>query len=175
MADVMLTFGTVRFSVIEAAYQRLRRATSYRLPVEARVGAPLGYQYTGPAEDSITLAGVIMPTYRGRPAVLDDLRALALEGRSQVLSAGTGEQFGRWVLADVTDERSRLFKDGAARKVAFTVRLLHDDEAPQGELTQLDRTSAANGNVRAVTDEVAAAVARGDTSAEVVAAAQGAA
>ena len=173
--DVMLTLGTIAFGVTEAAYQTLRRVTRFRLPAEQRVRGPLRYQYTGPGEDGITLSGVIMPTYRGRPGMLADLRALALEGQSHTLSAGTGEQLGRWAIAELSEQRSQLFSDGQARKIAFTVRLVHDDDTPAGQLVQLERAAAANGNVRAVTDATAAAVARGDGSAGVVAAARGAA
>ena len=172
---IMLTLGTIAFGVTEAAYQTLRRVTRFRLPEEQRMGGSLGYQYTGPGEDGITLSGVIMPTYRGRPGMLADLRALALGGQSHTLSAGTGEQLGRWAVAELSEERSGLFTDGQARKIAFTVRLVHDDDAPAGELTALKGRAAENGDVRAVTAATAAAVARGDSSEAVVAAAQGAA
>ena len=65
-----------------------------------------------------------MPTYRGRPAVLDDLRGLAAEGQSRKLTSGRGEDFGRWILDELTEEQSGFFSTGQARKVAFTVKLL---------------------------------------------------
>lgn len=174
MSDVMLTFGTVQFSVTQAAYQSLRRAAQYRLPQMQRVGTRLGYQYTGPGEESIALAGTIMPTYRGRPAVLDDLRALAAQGRSQVLTAGTGEQLGRWMLAEVTEERSGFFGDGQARKIAFTAKLLRDEDAESGRLARLEQDAAATGDIAAIFDAMQGAIDRGEDSASVIAAAQGA-
>ena len=174
MSDVMLTFGAVAFSVSSAAYQELRRATRFRVPVHERVGTQVGYQFTGPGEDSITLSGVIMPTYRGRPRVLDDLRALAGEGESRLLTSGTGEDFGRWIMQDLTEGRSGLFSTGQPRKIAFTVKLLRDDDAPSGRQTQLEAAAAANGDVPAVVEAVRTAVASGEDSAGVVAAARGA-
>ncbi len=129
MSEVMLTYGSVSFSVAQAAYQALRRSTRYRVPAHDRVGDRPGYQFTGPGEDSITLSGVIMPTYRGRPAVLDDLRALGAEGEAHPLTGGTGEVFGRWIMSQLTDERSALFDNGQARKIAFTLSLMRDDDA----------------------------------------------
>ena len=175
MSDVMLTFGPVSFSVASAAYQALRRATRYRVPSHERIGSPPGYQFTGRGEDGVTLSGVIMPTYRGRPALLDELRALAGEGESQILTTGTGENLGRWIMDELTEERSGLFSRGEARKIAFTVKLMRDDDTPSGRLEGLETAAAANGNVRAVVDATAAAVARGDDSPGVIASAQGAA
>lgn len=171
----MLTLGTVAFSVTEAAYQALRRSTRFRVPAQQRVGAQLAYQYTGPGEDRITLSGVIMPTYRGRPSVLDDLRALAAEGESRLVTSGTGEQLGRWIIDDVSQEHSGLFSDGRARRIAYTVKLLRDEDERSGQLTQLENAAAATGDVRAVTDAVGTAVAAGQDSPGVIAAARGAA
>ena len=175
MSRVMLTFGAVSFSVNEAAYQTLRRTTRWRIPVLDRIGAEPAYQYTGPGEDSITLAGTIMPTYRGRPSVLDDLRELGAAGESRLLTAGTGEAFGRWIIDEVTDERSSLFDNGAARKIAFTVKLLRDDDAPSGRQAQLENAAGATGDSAAVLAAIQAAVDAGEDSAGVVAAAEQAA
>ena len=174
MSDVMLTFGTVAFSVTEAAYQTLRRAAQFRLPQLQHVGARPGYQFTGPGEESIALAGTIMPTYRGRPAVLDDLRALAAEGRAQTLTSGTGATLGRWMLAEVAEEQSGLFSTGQARKIAFTARFLRDDDEPSGRQAQLEQRAGAVGNVAGVLDATSAAVAAGEDSPSVIAAARGA-
>lgn len=170
----MLTYGAIAFSVSQAAYQALRRSTRYRVPAHERVGDRPGYQFTGPGEDGITLSGVIMPTYRGRPAVLDDLRALGAEGEAHPLTGGTGEVFGRWIMAEVVEERSALFDNGQARKIAFTVKLIRDDDAPAGETAQLRQSSAAVGDAGAVLSAAQSAVAAGQDSAGVIAAARGA-
>ena len=164
MSDVMLSFGTVQFSVTEAAYQTLRRAAQFRLPALQHIGTRPGYQFTGPGEESIALAGTIMPTYRGRPGVLDDLRALAAEGRPQTLTSGRGEGFGRWMLAEVNEERSGLFSDGQARKIAFTARFLRDSDEPGGQLTGLEQRADATGSVAAGLDAMGAAVRNGQSS-----------
>ena len=174
MSRVMLTFGTVAFSVAEAAYQTLRPATRYRVPAHERIGMQLTYQFTGPGEDSITLSGVIMPTYRGRPGVLDDLRTLGAAGEPRLLTSGVGEALGRWIIDDVTEERSALFSTGQARKIEFTVKLLRDDGAPTGRQTQLENAAAATGAVAEVIGAMRTAVDAGEDSARVIAAARGA-
>lgn len=174
MNNVMLTFGAIAFDVSGATYQALRRATRFRVAALEHIGKRPGYQFTGRGEESITLSGVIMPTYRGRPAILDDLRALAATGEPQILAAGTGEAFGRWFLDDLNEEQSGLFADGQARKVAFTVKLLRDDDEESGRLARLRQDAAAVGDVASITDAMQAAVDRGEDSEGVIAAAQGA-
>ena len=171
----MLTFGTVAFTVTEAAYQALRRASRYRLPAHERIGGQVAYQFTGRGEDSITLSGTIMATYRGRIGVLDDLRALGAAGEARLLTSGAGESFGRWALEEVSEERTALFADGAPRKVTFSVRLKHDEDTPAGRTAQLEAAAAETGDVNAVLDAMSAAVADGEDSAGVIAAARGAA
>lgn len=174
MSEVMLTFGTVAFSVDEAAYQALRRTARFRVAAQENVGERPGYHFTGPGEEAIVLSGVIMPTYRGRPAVLNDLRALAAEGRSRTLTSGLGEGLGRWILQEVTEEQSALFVDGQARKVGFSIRLLRDEDEPSGRTDRLERDAAARGDAAGVVEATRAAVARGDASPDVIAAARGA-
>ena len=175
MSQVMLTFGTVGFTVTAAAYQALRRATRYRLPAHELIGGQVAYQFTGRGEDRVTLSGTIMPTYRGRIGALDDLRALGDAGESRLLTSGTGESFGRWVLEEVGEEHSALFSDGAPRMVTFSVQLKHDEDAPSGRQGQLETAAAETGDTNAVLDAMRTAVANGEDSAGVIAAAMGAA
>ena len=175
MGDVMLSLGTVRFSVSEAAYQTLARATRYRLPAHERVGNQVAYQYTGPGEDTITLSGIIMPTYRGRPGVLDDLREVGAAGEPRVLTSGTGRVLGRWIIDEVTEKRSAMFSRGEPRKIEFKVKLRRDDDAAAGRTDQLASAAAATGDTRAVVAAVEAAVGAGADPPGVIAAARAAA
>lgn len=175
MSQVMLTFGTVSFQVAATAYQALSRATRWRTPTVDRVGGPPAYHFLGPGEDAVTLQGVIMPTYRGRPAVLDDLRAIAGAGEARELTAGTGRVFGQWLLNAITDERTGLFADGAARKVSYTLRFVRADEVRGGLRGALQGAAAAHGDSAAVVNAVRNAAAAGGDGAAVLAAAEGAA
>ena len=147
--DVMLTLGEIAFSVSTAAYQTFQRSTQFRWPAHERFGVRPAYQWTGPGEDAITLTGAIFPTYRGRPSMLDDLRSLAAQGEARLMTAGTGEAFGRWILAAVDEERSGLFAAGEARKIAYTLKLRRAEAAPSGRQDRLESSAAAVGNVNA--------------------------
>lgn len=151
-APVMLTFGPIAFSVSAAAFQQFQRSTRYRWPAHERVGVRPVYQYTGPGEESIAISGAIFPTYRGRPSALEELRSLAGEGKPRLLTAGTGESFGRWFIDSVDEERSFLFADGAPRKVTYTLKLRRDDDAPSGRQDGLESAARRVGDVRTVID-----------------------
>lgn len=171
----MLTFGSLTWRAGAAAYREISRVSSYRLAPLERVGAAPAYHYIGRGEDVVTLRGVIMPTYRGSPALLDDLRALAAAGETAALVAGTGRVYGRWALTAVDETRTGLFSDGGARKVAYTLRFVRADNSPAGRQGALESAAAAHGDVAAVVAAVQGAAAAGGDAAAVIAAAEGAA
>ena len=85
----------------------------------------------GPGDDRITLPGIVFPDWRGGTSQLDDLRALAAQGRPLRLIASTGEVLGLWVITAV-DERQSVFKpDGSPRRQEFSVsiRKFGDEES----------------------------------------------
>ncbi len=168
MARVMLTWGEVAFGVETAAYQALRRAATYRIPAQERIANRPGLQFTGPGEETVSISGVMMPGYRGEPATFEALRAQGAAGTAHKLTSGTGEDLGRWALADVTEERSGLFDDGAARKIAFNARFVRDDEEPRGRAAQIEQSSTATGATAPAIDAMRAAVAAGENSADVI-------
>lgn len=170
---VLMTWGPIAFGTSTAGFQMLRRATRFRVPTQQRIGNRPGYQFVGPGEDSVTLSGVLMLGYRGRASTLADLRALGDAGEAHSLTAGSGEDFGKWWLGEVSEERHRLFSDGAPRKIAFTARFVRDDEQPAGQVTAVQNRSSATGATSSVISAVEASVADGGTATDVVAAARG--
>ena len=174
--QVMMTLGSVAFGTLTGAYQQLKRSTEFRWPAQDRVGRRPSRQSTGTGRDSVTLEGVIMPSWRGSAAAVDALRALGARGEPQLLTAGDGTVFGRWVLLRVEETRSGLFADGAARKIAFAAELAHyGDDSPSGRATATEEAAEAAGDVRSVVDAAGDAAAGGGSPADVLAAATAAA
>ena len=172
----LLMLGDVPFTAPGTAYQALKRASEYRQPSQDRVHQRPIHQSTGLGRDTIDLDGVQFPGALGAPGLahLDALRALAEAGEPRILVAGTGEVFGKYVVTSLEEDRMRVFRDGAPRRVAWRLKLArYGDEAPGGYQGALVAASTANGDPRAVTDAVAAAVAEGQSSAGVRAAAEG--
>ena len=173
--SVMLTIGPVSLGVSTSVYQRARRSTAWRWPAHDLIGRRPARQWTGPGAEQITLDGVVMPSFRGSN-VVRVLLALARSGEPQVVTAGTGEVWGTWCLESVEESRTAPFGDGAPRRIAWTLKLVHSGEdGPAGLQDGLRGRSAAVGDVRGVTDAVTAVVARGGSAADVAAAAAAAA
>ena len=174
----MLMFGDVPFEAPGTAYRTLKRTSEYRQPSQDRVHQRPIHQFTGLGRDTVTLDGVVFPGHFGASGLahLTRLRALAEAGEPRILVAGSGEVFGKYVVTGIKETRTRVFRDGAPRRVAWRLSLArYGDDAPGGYQGAMAAAATANGDVRAVMDAVETAVAHGQSSAGVRTAAEGAA
>lgn len=128
MADVMMMLGTYRFSVSTAAYQQLQRSTAYKWQAQDRVGQREALQYTGPGTDTITLTGVVFPSYTGSTGQLNAMRALASTGLPQILVSGTGRVLGRWVIEKIDEQQGVFARAGVPMRQQFTMQLRKYDD-----------------------------------------------
>ena len=173
--EVMLSFGGVAFEAPASSYARLRRRSTWRWPSQDRTARRPAYQFLGPGPETIELDGVIFPLYAGG-ALPEALRTLAAAGEPRDLTSGAGDVFGPWVLTEDEETRTRLYRDGAPRRIEWRLSLArYGDDAPTGRLTTLESAATDVGDVRAVLDAAERAVRAGRTPAEVLAAAQAAA
>ena len=174
--DVLLTLGEVTFGVDAGGYRELRRQAAYGWPAQQRVGRRPSHQATGYGDEELTITGVLMTSFRGGPRTVEDLRAQAARQEPQLLTAGDGVAFGRWVMTGVDETQSRPFADGTPRRVAFGVTLVrYGDDAPSGRATQTEVAAADAGDVASVVDSVMKAVEKGASADAVVEAAEEAA
>lgn len=128
MAGVMIKLGAYVFSLDTAAYQQLSRATAYRWQALERVNQLAALQFTGPGEDSISLNGVILPTFRGGLGQLDAMRAEAAKGEPLLMVDGRGYVHGRWVILSVNETQKTFERGGAPLQIEFSIRLRKYDE-----------------------------------------------
>lgn len=120
---MMMALGMFVFSLRTASYQELKRVTNWRHPSNSRVGAAPAYQFVGKGEDTITLQGVIYHEITGNRFMLDILRLMGDTGKAWTLIEGTGRIYGLVIINDLEEGRTYFFKDGAARKTEFTLKL----------------------------------------------------
>ena len=128
MAGVMIKLGAYLFSLDTAAYQQLSRATAYRWQALERVNQLATLQFTGPGEDSISLNGVILPTFRGGLGQLDAMRAEAAKGEPLLMVDGRGYVHGRWVILSVNETQKTFERGGVPLQIEFSIRLRKYDE-----------------------------------------------
>ncbi|AIL07770.1 phage tail protein [Stenotrophomonas maltophilia] len=131
---MMMTYGTFVFSLSTAAYDQLQRQMSWRHASSERLHARPARQYVGLGEDTINLQGVIAGELASNLHVLDDLRALADEGKPQALVEGTGLVYGAYVLVGLNETRKELFADGTPRLIEFQMQLERDDDGAAAEV-----------------------------------------
>ena len=80
-------------------------------------------QFIGKGEDVITLKGVIYHELTGSRVTLDMLRQMGDTGKAYTLIEGTGKIYGLVIINDLDETKTYFFKDGAARKTEFTLKL----------------------------------------------------
>lgn len=123
MADVMLMLGQFKFSVDSATYQEFSRTNDYRWQSQPYVNAPVGYQYTGRGEESISLSGVVFPGYIRSLEQLNLMRAEAGKGTPLILVDGRGFVWGRYIIQSVTENVNVFYEKGVPRRQQFSLEL----------------------------------------------------
>jgi len=143
MTKVMMLLGTYPFMLETAAYQQIKRVSSYRWKEQARIGRKPGQQYVGPGADQITLNGEILPHWKGGYGQLDAMRAQAARGKPLMLLEGYGGYvLGDWVILKISETKSELMGDGSPRVIAFSMTL-KEYGADQGDIAALGTGLAA--------------------------------
>lgn len=123
MIDVQMMLGTIRFSVLRAAYQELVRSVEHRWAGHEFLGEAPAYQYVGPGEETITLTGTVYPHIPTSWGSIAAMRDLAAKGLPQMLVSGIGDVLGRWVIVRVEEGQPSHFILGIPRKQTFSVTL----------------------------------------------------
>lgn len=124
----MMSLGQFAFGLSTLPFETLRRQSDWRHPTNSRVGVRPASQYLGPGNDTITLSGVLAPEFKGSTRTLVQLREMANSGKVWALVAGTGEVFGAWSIENLTETRTVLMDNGAARRIEFELQLKAQDD-----------------------------------------------
>ncbi|MFY1021502.1 phage tail protein [Ectopseudomonas khazarica] len=126
---MMMALGMFVFGMQTLAYQKFQRQSAWRHGSTSRIGARPARQYLGPGDETITLPGVLLPEIAGNGLSLDTLRVMADTGKAWSLIEGTGRIYGIYVIEDLSETRTYFFRDGAARRIEFTLKLTRVDES----------------------------------------------
>lgn len=122
-ANIMMMLGSFKFFIHTAAYQELNRKTEYKWPSQHRFGQRPSSQFVGIGDETITLAGVIYPEYRGGFQVLNQMRSMAEMGRPLRLIDGLGKLWGEYVIESIDEKQTLFAAFGAPRKQEFSLSL----------------------------------------------------
>lgn len=130
---MMMALGQFVFSLETAPYQDFQQQLSWRHPSNNRVGRRPARQFLGPEDETITLAGVLLPQLTGGDESIDQLREMGDAGEAYVLVEGTGRYFGLFIIESLQVTRTYFFEDGKARRIEFTLRLTRVDDEQDAE------------------------------------------
>lgn len=125
---MMMALGVYVFMLETVPYQELQHQMAWRFPTNSRVGKRPTAQYVGPDNDMITLSGVLLPEITGGRLSILALQTMADLGKAWSLIDGSGTIYGMFVIEGLDLNKSLFFKDGAARRIEFTLKLKRVDE-----------------------------------------------
>lgn len=120
---MMMIYGMFVFELRTAPYQTFNHTLDFRHVKNDRVGKSAKWQYAGPGEDKITLAGTLYPEVTGGDVSLELLKTCAYMARPMPLIEGTGTIYGMYVITNLVTERTEFFTDGKAKKIDFNLSL----------------------------------------------------
>lgn len=125
---MMMALGLFVFMRSTLPYQEFQRQSDWRHPTNSRVGARPASQFVGPGDDKITLSGVLVPEIAGARLSLDLLRLMADMGMAWPLVEGSGRLHGLYVIESLSETGTLFFRDGAPRRIEFSLALKRVDE-----------------------------------------------
>ena len=124
-SSTLLSLGSFVFSVATAAFDNYALSSSFGWKTKDRVDTKTypSLEYTGEEIEKLNLSGTLFPEYTGGIASLDTLRAMARKGVPYPLVDAHGRSHGKWAIKSISDERSFILSNGAARKITFKLAL----------------------------------------------------
>lgn len=126
---MLAALGKFIFRLQSAPFQELQQQIAWRHPSNSRVLARPAHQFIGPDEETVTLAGLLLPELTGGWSNIEELKAMGNTGQSYPLIAGDGTIQGMFIIESLNTTRSTFFADGTARKIDFTLNLKRVDDS----------------------------------------------
>ncbi|OCG35524.1 MULTISPECIES: phage tail protein [unclassified Gilliamella] len=124
---MMMCYGLFVFSLKTIPYQTAEENKDWRFPANSRVNQRSALQFIGRDNETITLSGVLYPELTGGRLSLAVLERMADLGYSWPLIEGTSIPLGFFVMTNLKKTKTEFFKDGAPRKIEFTISLTKVD------------------------------------------------
>lgn len=112
------------FNLDTAAFDELRRQTSFRWAGQERLTRSTAQQAVGLGDEKISIKGAIFPGFKGGLGQLQALRSIGRQLQPLTLTSGYGEVLGTWCLTGVDEDQSNLLAGGIPRKQGFSLEFV---------------------------------------------------
>ena len=123
----LLSLGMFVFGMDTAAYSEFQRSQGWRHEGSDRHMARPASQFTGPGEDVITLAGLLVPEIAGNYGALESLVEMADTGGNWPLIDGTGLVLGHYRIDRLNRDHRMVLAGGIPRAIDFSLELTRVD------------------------------------------------
>jgi phage protein U len=123
----LLTLGMFLFGMDTIPYSDFQRSQGWRHEGTERHMARPATQFVGPGEDSITLAGLLVPEIAGSYGALDRLVEMADTGDNWPLVDGSGRVLGHFRIDQLDTAHHTVLAGGIPRAIDFQLRLTRVD------------------------------------------------
>ena len=117
-----MTLGSIRFSVQDGAYQRLRRELEITVARQARAGAQVARQVLG-EDETIEIEGEVFLDWRGGLDRVQSFRDAARTYAPLTLTDGAGKVWGQYLIERVTEDGEAFLENGVPLRQAFRLSL----------------------------------------------------
>ena len=125
MTEVLMLLGDFAFHLRTAAFDELKRVSTYRWAAQDRIGRRPAQQFLGPGAGEVTLSGEILPQFMGAGFdQIDTLRASAGRGKPLLMVDGRGNVWGDWCITQIEETGRERYSDGAPRSISSTITLV---------------------------------------------------
>jgi hypothetical protein len=119
--------GDFIFALKKSEFQTYSRSTSWRwVSVNVLKKAPR-LHFAGKGEDKIKLEGIIYPDQETREySQIEEMRKQGNLGKPlpfTYANVRAGEYLGKWVILNLSEERSLFNKDGSPMKMTFSLEI----------------------------------------------------
>ncbi len=123
---MLMALGPFRFRIPTYSVEEISRQVSSRYANQEVIGARPTTHLLGPGEETITFHSEFFPYHLNGAglAQLEAVRAMCLAQTPLMLISIAGLVFGRWIITDVSDERTTFDVKGKPQKVSVDMDLL---------------------------------------------------
>lgn len=123
----LMTLGMFIFGMDTVPYQDLQQRMTWRHEDSERFGMRAASQFAGPGEDTVTIAGLVVPEVAGSYAAIERLIEMADTGDSWPLVDGLGHVLGHYRIEAIDTGHVGIMAGGLPRGKTFTMDLKRVD------------------------------------------------
>jgi len=119
---MLMALNDFKFEISDIAYQSFMKRISCGFSKQDRIGNYTFYQASKEPKVSISISGTVYPYHAGA-GMENSLADLALAQEPLIMTSGTGDYLGEFIIKGVSFSKSSFLEDGQELINSFTMEL----------------------------------------------------